>query len=74
MIQFNMPWEFKFPLRKNKVYFGEGRKRSKRGDGIMKRSYRTRAAPKGRRRRPTRKGQRGRGFSSSLKKQQKIFS
>ena len=35
---------------------------------IMKRSYRTRAAPKGRRRRPTRKGQRGRGLSSSLKK------
>ena len=35
---------------------------------IMKRRYRTRAAPKGRRRRPIRKGKRGRGFLSSLKK------
>ena len=35
MIQFNMPWEFKFPFRKNKVYFGESRKRSQRGDGIF---------------------------------------
>ena len=35
---------------------------------IMKRRYRRRAAPKGRRRRPIRKGQRGRGFLSSLKK------
>ena len=35
MIQFNMPWEFKFPLKKNKVYFSEGRKRSKTGDGIF---------------------------------------
>ena len=34
---------------------------------IMKRRYRIRAAPKGRRRRPIRKGQRGRGFLSSLK-------
>ena len=34
---------------------------------IMKRRYRRRAAPKGRRR-PIRKGQRGRGFLSSLKK------
>ena len=35
---------------------------------IVKRSYRIRASPKGRRRRPTRKGQRGQGLSSSLKK------
>ena len=35
---------------------------------IMKRSYRTRASPKGRRRRPIAKGQRGRSLSSSLKK------
>ena len=35
---------------------------------IMKRRYRTRAAPKGRRRRPVRKGQRGGGFLRSLKK------
>ena len=35
---------------------------------IMQRRYRRRAAPKGRRRRPIRKGQRGRGFLSSLKK------
>ena len=36
---------------------------------IMKRRYRTRAAPKGgRRRRPLRKGQRGGGFLRSLKK------
>ena len=35
---------------------------------IMKKRYRTRAAPKGRRRRPIRKGKRGRGFLSSLKK------
>ena len=35
---------------------------------IMKRRYRTRAAPKGRRRRPIRKGQRGRNFLSSLQK------
>ena len=35
---------------------------------IMKRRYRTRAAPKGRRRRPIRKGKRGRGFLSSLEK------
>ena len=34
----------------------------------VKRRYRTRAAPKGKRRRPIRKGQRGRGFLSSLKK------
>ena len=37
-------------------------------DVIMKRKYKRRAAPKGRRRRPVRKGQRGRGFLSSLKK------
>ena len=37
----------------------------------MKRRYRTRAAPKGKRRRPIRKGQRGRGFLSSLKKNSK---
>ena len=111
-------------LRKKKVYFGEGRKRSQRGDGIfgailstalplvgeivkvikwkkmrrknnyvmrrldtlkkvtlqrvprsqlppnviMKRKYKRRAGPKGRRRRPVRKGQWGRGFLSSLKK------
>ena len=35
---------------------------------IMKRRYRTRTAPKGRRRRPVRTGQRGRGFYSSFKK------
>ena len=35
MIQFNMPWEFKFPFRKNKVYFGKGRKRSQRVDRIF---------------------------------------
>ena len=35
---------------------------------IMKRRYRIRAGPKGKRRRPIRKGQRGRGFLSSLKK------
>ena len=35
---------------------------------IMKRRYRIRAAPKDRRRRPIRKGQRVRGFLSSLKK------
>ena len=35
---------------------------------IMKRRYRTRAAPKGRRRRPIRKGQRGQNFLSSLQK------
>ena len=34
----------------------------------MKRRYRTRAAPKGGRKRPIRKGQRGQGFLSSLKK------
>ena len=39
---------------------------------IMKRKYKTRAAAKGRRRRPVRKGQRGQGFLSSLKKQPKI--
>ena len=38
---------------------------------IMKRRYRTRAAPKGRRRRPIRKGQRGWGFLSSLKQNSK---
>ena len=32
---------------------------------IMKRKYKRRAAPKGRRRRPVRKGQRGWGFRSS---------
>ena len=35
---------------------------------IMKRKYKRRAAPKSRRRRPVRKGQRGRGFLSSLRK------
>ena len=35
---------------------------------IMKRKYKRRAAWKGRRRRPVRKGQRGRGFLNSLKK------
>ena len=35
---------------------------------IMKKRYRIRAAPKGRRRRPITKGQRGWGFLSSLKK------
>ena len=34
----------------------------------MKRKYKRRAAPKGRRRRPVRKGQRGQGFRSRLKK------
>ena len=34
---------------------------------IMRRMYKTRAAPKGRRRRPIRKRQKGRGFLSSLK-------
>ena len=37
-------------------------------DVIMKRRYRRRAAPKGRRRRSIKKGKRGRGFLSSLKK------
>ena len=35
---------------------------------IMKRKYKRRAASKGRRRRPVRKGQRSRGFLSSFKK------
>ena len=35
---------------------------------IMKKKYKRRAAPKDRRIRPVRKGQRGRGFFSSLKK------
>ena len=35
---------------------------------IMKRKCKRRAARKGRRRRPVRKGQRGRGFLNSLKK------
>ena len=35
---------------------------------IMKKKYKRKAAPKGRRRRPVRKGQRGRGFLSGLKK------
>ena len=35
---------------------------------IMKRKYKRRAARKGRRRRPVRKRQRGRGFLNSLKK------
>ena len=35
---------------------------------IMKRKYKRRAGPKGRKRRPVRKGQWGRGFLSSLKK------
>ena len=35
---------------------------------IMKRRYRARTAPRGRIRRPIRKGQRGRGFLSSFKK------
>ena len=34
----------------------------------IKRKYKWRAAPKGRKRRPVRKGQRGRGFLSSFKK------
>ena len=34
---------------------------------IMKRKYKRRVAPKGRRRRPVRKGQRGRVFHSSFK-------
>ena len=37
-------------------------------NAIVKIRYRTRAAPKGRRRRPIRKRQSGRGFLSSLKK------
>ena len=37
----------------------------------MKRKYKRRAAPKSRRRRPVRKGQRGRGFLSSLRKMAK---
>ena len=35
---------------------------------IMKRRYKRKAAPKGRRRRPVRKGQRGQSFLISLKK------
>ena len=41
---------------------------------IMKKRYRTKAARKGRRRRPIRKGQRCWGFLSNLKKQQKVHS
>ena len=37
-------------------------------NAIMKRKYRQRATSKGKRRRPVRKGQRGRDFLSSLKK------
>ena len=39
-----------------------------RNNVIMNRRYRRRAAPKGRTRRPMRKGQRGWGFFSTLKK------
>ena len=40
-------------------------------NAVMKRRHRTRTAPKGRKRRPKRKGQRGWGFLSYLKKNSK---